>query len=98
MKIIERLSEMIDEEIADAHKYAVCAAEQKDLDPELSRTFLMLANEEMNHSNMLHTQVVRLIKKYREENGEPPADMMAIYNYLHKKSVEKAAAVKAMLV
>ena len=97
MKIIQRLSDMIDEEISDARHYARCALEQKDLDPELARTFTMLANEELNHSNMLHTQVVRIIKKYREENGEPPAHMMTIYEYLHNKSIEKAAEVKLLL-
>jgi len=96
MKIIEKLSEMIDEEIHDAMKYAKCALEHDD-DPELQRTFTMLSNEELNHMNILHAQVVRIIKKYRETNGEPPADMMAVYNYLHKKQIDKVAEVKSLL-
>lgn len=97
MKLIQKLADMIDEEIADARRYAKCALEHKDMDPELARTFTMLANEELNHSNMLHTQVVRIIKKYREENGEPPAHMLTIYEYLHDKSIEKAAEVRLLL-
>ena len=96
MKIIEKLSEMIDEEISDAYKYAKCSLEHDD-DPELSRTFTLLANEELNHMNMLHAQVVRLIKKVREENGEPPASMMAVYDYLHGKQIDKVSEVKAIL-
>ena len=96
MKIIERLSEMITEEINDAMKYAKCA-QMHDDDPELMRTFKMLANEELNHMNMLHNQVVRIIKDYRDKHGEPPADMMAVYNYLHGKQVDKVAEVKMLL-
>lgn len=96
MKIIEKLSEMIDEEIDDAMKYAKCAHMHED-DPELARTFKMLANEELNHMNMLHTQVVRIIRTYREEHGEPPANMMAVYEYLHRKQIDKVAGVRALL-
>ena len=52
--------------------------------------------QEMEHMNLLHNEVTDLIKKYREQNGEPPADMMAIYNYLHEEQIEKAAEVKTM--
>lgn len=96
MKIIEKLSDMISEEIDDAMKYAKCAHMHED-DPELARTFKMLANEELNHMNMLHTQVTRIIKAYRDEHGEPPAPMMAIYDYLHRKQIDKVAEVKSLL-
>ena len=97
MNLIERLSEMIDEEISDARKYALCYQEHKDFEPELARTFSILANEELNHMKMLHDQVVRIIGDYRKANGEPPANMMAIYDYLHKRQIEKVAEVKALL-
>ena len=97
MKIIMRLSDMIDEEIEDAMKYAKCAMEHDD-DPELSRTFTLLANEELNHMNLLHAHVARLIRIQKEKTGEPPAPMMAVYDYLHAKQIEKVADVKAMLV
>ena len=44
----------------------------------------------------LHTAVADIIEQYRKEKGEPPADMLAVYNYLHKKQIEQAAEVKAM--
>lgn len=96
MKIIEQLSDMISEEIDDAMKYARCAKMHED-DTELARTFKLLAGEELNHMNMIHAQVTRIIREYRETKGEPPADMMAVYNYLHGKQIGKAAEVRAML-
>ena len=41
-------------------------------------------------------EVAEIIRRYREQNGEPPADMMAIYNYLHEEQIEKATEVKTM--
>lgn len=96
MKIIEILSEKIDEEINDAKSYIEMSIKYKEEYPELSRTLANISAQEMEHMNLLHNEVVILIKKYRETKGEPPADMLAVYNYLHKKQVEKTAQVRMM--
>ena len=96
MKIIEILSEKIDEEINDAKSYIEMSIKYKEEYPELSRTLANISAQEMEHMNLLHNEVVILIKKYRETKGEPPADMLAVYNYLHKKQVEKSAQVRMM--
>lgn len=54
MKLIEKLSAMVDEEIEDAMKYAKCALEYKDECPALAKTFYELSGEEMHHMTMLH--------------------------------------------
>lgn len=56
----------------------------------------MLSAEEMKHMQMLHNQVVKLIENYRKEKGEPPASMLAVYDYLHEKFIEEAKEVKMM--
>lgn len=96
MKIIEKLSEMIEEEIEDAAKYAKCALHYKEEDPSLAEMFYKLSIEEMAHMNVLHTKVVGIIEDYRKKNGEPPESMLKIYEILHKKHIENAAAVKGM--
>lgn len=99
MKIIEKLSRMIEEEIHDAEKYIRCALEYKD-DKEMrdvAEMFARLANEEMAHMNLLHNQVVALIDNYRKTNGEPPENMRMLYDILHTKHIDDAAIVKAMI-
>ena len=95
MKIIRELSEMILEETDGADTYITCALEYRDEYPKLGDLFYKLSTEEMQHVNALHDMVVFFIENYRKEHGEPPVAMMAVYEYIHKKQIEKAATVKA---
>lgn len=94
MKIIKCLSEKIKEELKDAEAYIDLAMEWKKDQPEAADTFAELSAEEMGHVNKLHKQVTELISRYRETTGEPPAGMMAVYDYLHEQQIENAMRIR----
>ena len=97
MKKIEKLSKKIEAEIDAAHEYARCALEAKEEDPAIAETYFKVANNRLNDMSLLHAQVVSIISEYRKEHGDPPEAMKVLYNILHKKHIESAAAVKGML-
>lgn len=96
MKVIKMLSEMIEDTIECAEDYIEAAIEWKEEYPDVAKTLAMLSDNEMSNMSSLHSVVTKVITEYRKENGEPPAPMMAVYDYLHKKHIDNAARVKAM--
>ena len=94
MKLIERLSDKIGDEIHDAKSYAKMALEVKDEHPDLARTLYGISLEEMEHMSRLHKAVAEIIEAYRKEHGEPPASMLAVYDYLHQQHIAKAAEAR----
>ena len=94
MKLIKDLEEMIEDEIHDIKKYAQYAALVKDEYPGLAQTLYTISTQEASHQSMLHNEVVKIIEEHRRLHGEPPAAMMAVYDYLHNKHIEKMAEAK----
>ena len=93
MKEVKLLMEHIEDEIQDAHTYAQLAVEYKEQEPEMAELFYCLSKEEMCHMSVLHNEAVKLIENYRREKGQPPEDMMAVYEYLHKRHMCEADKV-----
>ena len=96
MKVIEKLSDKISDEIQDAKCYAKMALEEREPHRSLADTLYTISNEEMRHMQMLHGEVARLIAEYRQAKGDPPADMLAVYEYLHRQHIDAAAEVRTL--
>ena len=82
MKIIKCLSEKIEDELQDAQEYIDLAMRWRQDEPETADLFYELSTEEMGHMEKLHKEVTELIEEYRKEHGEPPKEMMTLYDYL----------------
>ena len=96
MKLIEELSDKIEEEIEDAESYAKLALEQKDTNKALADVFNKLSGEELGHMTMLHNEVVKIIENYKKTNGEPPANMMDRYEYMNRRHMKDVARVRLL--
>ena len=94
MKIISVLSEKIEEEQEDANSYIDLAMKWRNDEPDTADLFYELSVEEMGHMDKLHEEVTELIEEYRKEHGEPPKEMMVLYDYLHNKHIAKATQIR----
>ena len=94
MKLIEMLENRIDEEIHDVKFYAKMASEVKEAYPSLAQTLYNISVQEDSHQAALHKEVVAIIEEHRRTKGEPPAAMMAVYDYLHKRHIDKLAEAR----
>lgn len=94
MKIIKCIAEKIEEELHDADAYIGLAISWKDEQPDTAKVFYELSLEEMGHVDKLHAEVTRMISEYRQKTGEPPKDMLTLYDYLHEKHIAEAMSIK----
>lgn len=97
---MEMLNHVIDqmwEELDDAKKYAKCAIKHKTENNFAFEKYIELANEEMAHFNKLHEMATRLIEEEKAKGVELTTEEKAIYNYEHKKAIEKANEIKIMI-
>lgn len=94
MKLIQTLSDRINEEISDSKFYAKWAAELKHEHPALSHVLYTISTQEADHEAMLHEQVVKIIEQYRKDHGDPPPAMKAIYDHWHQQAIDKMAEAR----
>lgn len=97
MTIIRCIIDMIEDELDGAEKYVEAASKYRLEHRRTSDELVKLAEVEMTHAKTLHGEVVRIIDEYRAKNGEPPKEMMAIYEYEHGKFVRWAAKIRLMI-
>lgn len=93
MKIIKDLTDLIKEELGASRHYIDEALKWRATRPELSDTFFHLSQDEFHHQQLLHDEVVYLIREYQKLHGSPPKEMMAVYEYIHDIEIEKAKEI-----
>ena len=96
MKLIQKLSHRINEEIEDAKYYAKCALKYRNKRRSLADTMYQISQEEIRHANMIHNEVVKIIDEYRAKEGDPPEIMMQLYEYMHQKSIANMNEVQTL--
>ena len=94
MTIIKCLSEKIEDELEDANAYIDLAMKWKAEEPDTAEVFYELSVEELGHMEKLHKEVTELIEDYRREHGDPPKEMMVLYEYLHEKHIGTATKIR----
>lgn len=96
MKIIKCLSEDIEATLDMAEDDIKKAVMYSTDYPVAAKAFYMKSVALMDTIKVQHDAVVALIEGYKKEKGEPPAPMMAIYDYMHERHITKAAAIKSL--
>lgn len=97
MEIIKTLVEQIEDEAASAEEYAKLAMQYKDEYKLLADNWAKMAEVELQHVDLLHAQVVRIIKEWKAKGNTTPPEMAAIWNWEHQKSIDHIARVRVML-
>jgi rubrerythrin len=96
MTLIKKLVDMIEEEIEGAEEYAECAVKWKDDKASLAKTLYDISADELRHIDMLHGEVVKIIEEHRRTHGEPPASMLAIWDYMHERHIKHVNEIKML--
>ncbi len=94
MKQIKQIIEDIRDETEGAEHYAKLAVKYKESDRQLSDAYAKLANVELDHVSILHTQAVRII---RESDNQIPSPMQAVWEWEHEKMTDAVSRIRVML-
>ena len=92
-KIME-LMDCIDDELADAQRYAMLAGEYRTEDKELAEMYIMNANARLNSVEAMHTKILKWANDASVQTSE---DMRQMYGWMHKRIVGKMAKVRSVL-
>lgn len=96
MQIIQDISEDIDKKLHCSKRYIKTAIKYKGINDPVANVYYQLSVNEMNDVNKLHEVVVNIIDTYKKENGEPHVEMLAIYNFIHEREIDKTKHIKLM--
>lgn len=97
MRMIGELVDFIDEELEGAKTYAEKSLQLKaEGVNDYSNKFKTLANQELDHANIIHEYAISQINKLNQVYTAP-VEMQEAWDKSHKEYVEKTAWIKQML-
>ena len=64
--------------------------------PQIANMYYEMSLNEMTHIDKLHNAVVTLINDMKMKGIEIDEKMLAIYDYMHEKAIEKVTKIKLM--
>jgi len=96
LKLMEKLFEMIDDEMEGAERYAKCAIAYKEEQPALAKAFLDISGVELGHANTLHNEAVKQIEENRKKHGAVSLEVKALYDFLHRQQIKRMHGVRML--
>lgn len=97
MKELKEIIGDIGESLENAECYAKEAVKHKEQFPALASTYARIAQDELNHVDMLHRHAVEMIESKERSGAEVPASMRAVWDWEHEKQIDEAADVRRLL-
>lgn len=97
MKELKEIIRDIGAKLEDAECYAKEAVKHKEQFPALASTYARIAQDELNHVDMLHRHAVEMIESKERSGAEAPASMRAVWEWEHEKQIDEAADVRRLL-
>ena len=97
MKILKELIEKSEDTLDEVEWYAEKAHILKADHRPLADVYIKIAEEHIGIYGMLHDKMVALIEEEKRKGANPPAAMLAIWEYEHEKLVKEMSEAKYMI-
>jgi len=94
MEVIKDVSKDIEKILDMSECYAKRAVLLKQDFPSLAQSYYNSSTTCLTMMKDFHNEIVSIINDYTKQGKETPAPMAAIYNYLHERFIERAAAIR----
>ncbi len=97
MKTMRKLYDQAMEELDGVMDYSECAMAYAQMDPELSKLYLSMAKQEMEHAKGLHAMSQKKAASKIGEKDDIDPRLMELWEEMEHAKIEKMALAKACL-
>jgi DNA polymerase/3'-5' exonuclease PolX len=94
MKILAELIEKAEDTLEEVEFYGRQAQHLKVTDKSVADLYNKLATTHIEIYGNIHREIVNLIEEHKRTGHQPPPEMLAIWNYEHKKLIERFTKAK----